>query len=65
MKLASSQPSVMVAKGKIFFATMSHGCEGYFPFATLTDGCKEANFKGFSHEYGILDAISWKFSLKM
>ena len=31
MKLASSQPSGTVAKGKISFATMTHGCEGYFP----------------------------------
>ena len=30
MKLASLQPSVTVAKGKISFATMSHGCKGYF-----------------------------------
>ena len=36
MKLASLQPSVMVAKD-------------IFPFATVTDGCKEANFMGFSH----------------
>ena len=27
MKLASSQPSVTVAKGKISFATMTHGCQ--------------------------------------
>ena len=25
-----------------------------FPFATVTDGCKEASFMGFPHEYGIL-----------
>ena len=30
MQLASLQPSVTVAKGKISFATMTHGCEGYF-----------------------------------
>ena len=30
MKLASLQPSVTVAKRKISFATMTHGCEGYF-----------------------------------
>ena len=30
VKLASLQPSVTVAKGKISFATMIHGCEGYF-----------------------------------
>ena len=30
MKLASLQPSVTVAKGKISFATMIHGREGYF-----------------------------------
>ena len=28
---------------------MTHGCKDIFPFATLTDGCKEANFNGFSH----------------
>ena len=27
MKFNSSQPSVMVAKGKISFATMTHGCK--------------------------------------
>ena len=48
MKLASSQPSGTVAKGNLSFATMTHGCEGYFPFATVTDGCKEAKFMGFS-----------------
>ena len=61
------------------FATVSHGCKGknilrnqeswlqrtFFSFATVTDGCKEANFMGFSHEYGILDTTSKKFSLKM
>ena len=26
-----------------------------FPFATVTDSCKEVNFMGFSHESGILD----------
>ena len=36
-----------------------------FPFATVTDGCEEANFMGFSHEYGILDTTSKKFSQKM
>ena len=36
MKLASWQSSVIVAKGKIS------------PFATVTDGCDEANFMGFS-----------------
>ena len=30
MKLASLQPSVTVAEGIISFATMTHGCEGYF-----------------------------------
>ena len=65
MKLASLQPSVTVAKGKISFATMSHGCKGYFPLWTVTDGCKEANIMEFSLEYGILDTISSKFSLKM
>ena len=27
MKFISSQPSIVVAKGKISFATMTHGCE--------------------------------------
>ena len=27
MKLNFLQPSVMVAKGKIYFATMTHGCK--------------------------------------
>ena len=57
MKFASLQQFDTVAKGKISFATMSHGCEGYFPFATVPDGCKEANFMGFSHENGILETI--------
>ena len=30
IKFASLQPSVTVAKRKIFFATMTHGCKGYF-----------------------------------
>ena len=38
MKLASLQPSGMVAKD-------------IFPFATVTDGCEEANFIGFSHYF--------------
>ena len=28
---------------------MTQGCEGYFSFATVTDGCKEGNFMGFFH----------------
>ena len=35
-----------------------------FPFATKTDGCKEANFMGFSHEDGILDTFAKKVSQK-
>ena len=35
-----------------------------FHFATVTDGCKEANFMEFFHEYGILDTTFWKVSLK-
>ena len=31
-----------------------------FPFATVTDGCEEANFMGFSHDYGILETTSKK-----
>ena len=42
---------VTVAKGKISFATMS-------------DGCEEANFMGFSHENGILGTIFGKVSQK-
>ena len=30
IKFASLQPLVKVAKRKVSFATMSHGCEGYF-----------------------------------
>ena len=33
-----------------------------FPFATVTDGCKDANFMGFSHEYCILDTTSKKLN---
>ena len=29
------------------FASVSHGCKGKISFATVTDGCKEANFMGF------------------
>ena len=43
MKIASSQPSVMVAKY-------------IFRFAIVTDGCKEANFKKFSH---LFMKMSW------
>ena len=49
IKLAYLQPSVTVAKGKISFTTMTHGCEGYFSFAAVTDDCKDANFIGFSY----------------
>ena len=37
----------------------------FFPFATKTEGCKEANFTGFSHENGILATIVKKVSQKM
>ena len=30
IKLASLQPSVTVARKNIYFATMTHGCKGYF-----------------------------------
>ena len=36
-----------------------------FPFATVTDGCEEANFMRFSHDNGILDITSKKFSQKI
>ena len=45
MKLACSQPSLTNAKGK------------KIPFATVTDGCKEASFMRFFHE----DAIEHHF----
>ena len=32
-----------------------------FPFATMTEGCKEANFMGFSHEHDILDTSFGNF----
>ena len=65
MKIAYLQPSFTISKGNISFAIISHGCKGYFfPFATMTDGCKEANFIGLSHEYDILDTTSWKIPLK-
>ena len=35
-----------------------------FPFATVTDGCQEANFIGFSHDYGILNTTSKNFFLQ-
>ena len=34
------------------FATVIHGCKGksnIFPVATVTEGCEEANFIGWSH----------------
>ena len=34
-------------------------------FATVTDSGIEANFMGFSHDYGILNTTSWKVSQKM
>ena len=50
MKLDSLQPSVLVAKGKISFATLTHGCKSFFSlFAITTDGGEEANFMEFSH----------------
>ena len=62
-----------------FVATVRQGCKGknilhnheswlqtmFFPKETVTDGCKVANFLGFSHEYAILDTIFWKVSQKM
>ena len=36
-----------------------------FPFATVPDGFKEANFMRFSHENGILDTTFGKVSPKM
>ena len=59
MKLAYSKPTVTFAQGKYPSA------KDIFPFATVTDGCEEANFVGFSHEYGILDTTFYEFSQKM
>ena len=36
-----------------------------FPFAIVTDGCKEANYMGFSHEIGILNTIFFFRKKKM
>ena len=49
------------------FATISHCCKGknIFPFVTVTDGCEEANFLVFFHEYAIMDTTSCKFSQNM
>ena len=35
-----------------------------FSFATVPDGCEEANFIGFFHENGILDTTFGKVSQK-
>ena len=35
-----------------------------FSFATVTDGCEEADFMGFSNDYGILYTTSNEFSQK-
>ena len=32
---------------------MRHGCKGYFPFATVTGGCKELNFMGLFNQFNI------------
>ena len=45
------QPWLMVAKDNS-------------PFANVTDGCKETNYMWFSHEYGVLDTTSKRFSRK-
>ena len=47
MNITSSQPLVMVEMA-------------FFPFATVSDGCKDLNFMGVSHEYGILNTIALK-----
>ena len=44
------------------FATMRHGCNGIFPFKTLTDGCKEVILIEFAHKYGISDTLYLKVS---
>ena len=33
---------------------MSHDCKGYFPFSTMTDGCKKVKFMEFFNEIHIL-----------
>ena len=47
MKLASLQPSGMVAKGKISFATMTHGCK-----AVIIDK-KKATFENLHHSMNL------------
>ena len=37
----------------------------FFPFATVTNGCKEAKIMEFSHKYDIFDTTSWKVSQTM
>ena len=41
---------------------MRHGCNGIFPFKTLTDGCKEVILIEFAHKYGISDTLYLKVS---
>ena len=36
-----------------------------FPFATVTDSCKEASFMGFALKYSKLNTTYWKFSQKI
>ena len=56
------QPSV--PKKKIFYATMAHGCKGFFPFGTVTDSCEEANFMVFSHDIFENDRTSENINLE-
>ena len=52
MKFASMQSSVTVA---YHLQPCVMVAKDMFPFANLTDGSKEANFMGFSYQYGFLD----------
>ena len=56
MKFPSLQLLIIVAKGKYPLQPV-RVAKDIFLFATVTDGWKENNFTGFSHEYGNHD--SW------
>ena len=56
MKLASLQPSVMVAKGKISCATLTHGCKRYFSLCNHDWQLQRCKF----HEIFLL--YLWKYA---
>ena len=60
MKLASMQPSVKVA---YHLQPCVLVAKDMFPFATLTDRSKKANFMGFSYEYSNLYSTFWKYTI--